>query len=106
MKLEIDALATRKLLAVAGTGLIGLLGLTACGSDDAGAESDDDTSTVEEGAGAEEEAAEDAAADTCEIAPAEEGAGADFAAPLELCAAGAVGTWEVAVTDVELDATD
>ncbi|WP_026932355.1 hypothetical protein [Glycomyces tenuis] len=112
MKLDIDALAARKLLAVAGTGLIGLVGLAACGSDDGGAESDAETSTVENGAGGEDTAAEgeapaeDAAADTCEIAPAEDGAGTDFASPLERCAAGAVGAWDVAVTEVELDATD
>lgn len=94
MKIDIDALA------VAGTGLAGLVGLAACDSDDDGGESDPDTSTVEDGAG------EEAAAETCEVAPAEDGAGTDFAEPLDLCAAGAVGSWDVAVTEVELDATD
>jgi len=100
MNLEFPEISKR-LLAVSGAGLIALAALSACSGEDTG--SDDTSSTSDEaGDGA---AQEEAAAETCEVAPAVEGGGTDFAAPLALCQAGSIEGWDVAVTAVELDAT-
>ncbi|WP_026925564.1 hypothetical protein [Glycomyces arizonensis] len=94
MKLDIDA---RKLLAVAGTGLIGLAALTACGAeDDGGAGADTGTDTAE--------SAEADASGGDEAAATGDGTGAD--APLAAGSTVEVGDWSLTVTETELDATD
>jgi hypothetical protein len=101
MNLEFPEISKR-LLAASGAGLIALAALSACSGEDTGS---DDTSSTSDEAAAGEDAAQDEAAETCEVTPAVEGGGTDFAAPLELCQAGSVEGWDVAVTAVELDAT-
>lgn len=100
MNLEFPEISKR-LLAASGAGLIALAALSACSGGDT---SSDDTSSASDEA-AEGAAQDEAAAESCEVAPAVEGGGADFAAPLELCQAGSIEGWDVAVTAVELDAT-
>ena len=100
MNLEFPEISKR-LLAVSGAGLIALAALSACSGEDTGS---DDTSSASDEA-AEGAAQDEAAAESCEVAPAVEGGGTDFAAPLELCQAGSIEGWDVAVTAVELDAT-
>jgi hypothetical protein len=102
MNLEFPEISKR-LLAASGAGLIALAALSACSGEDTG--SDDASSTSDEAAAGEDAAQDEAAAETCEVAPAVEGGGTDFAAPLALCQAGSVEGWDVAVTAVELDAT-
>jgi hypothetical protein len=93
MHFDIDVLAAKKLLAVAGTGLIGLAALTACDSADDGAETDTGTNA---------ESAESADAD-------EAAAGADGTGPESPLPAGStveVGDWSLTLASAELDATD
>ncbi|THV40787.1 hypothetical protein [Glycomyces buryatensis] len=98
MKQEIEfPVIAKRLLAAAGAGLFGLAALTACdaaASDGSGGSTDSGGDTAEK------------AAETCEVAPAEEGAGTDFEAPLATCQAASIPGWDVAVTAVELDATE
>jgi hypothetical protein len=102
MNLEFPEISKR-LLAASGAGLIALAALSACSGEDTG--SGDTSSTAEEAEAGEGAADEEAAAETCEVAPAVEGGGTDFAAPLEQCQAGSIEGWDIAVTAVELDAT-
>ena len=74
--------------------------MSACSAEDSG--SDDTENAAEAG---DEAPAEEEAVETCEVAPAVEGGGTDFAAPLELCQAASIEGWDIAVTAVELDAT-
>jgi hypothetical protein len=99
------ALAARKLLAVAGIGVVGFTGLAACTA----ADPSDDTDTESTSEAAAEEATEAApVVIECDYVPAEPdpGAGQSIDAPLDMCATGKVDTWDIAVTAVEVDATD
>ncbi|MCC3764361.1 hypothetical protein K3N28_14945 [Glycomyces sp. TRM65418] len=97
----IAALAAKKFLAVAGTGLMGLTGLTACTA----ADSSDDSGTE---TAAEETTEAAPVVIECDYVPAEADpeAGQSIDAPLDMCATGKVDTWDIAVTAVEVDATD
>lgn len=99
MTLEFPEISKR-LLAASGAALIALAALSACSAEDSG--SDDTENAAEAG---DEAPAEEEAVETCEVAPAVEGGGTDFAAPLELCQAASIEGWDIAVTAVELDAT-
>lgn len=101
MTLEFPEISKR-LLAASGAALIALAALSACSAESSGS---DDTENAAEEAGEEAPAEEEAAVETCEVAPAVEGGGTDFAAPLELCQAASIEGWDIAVTAVELDAT-
>lgn len=101
----ITALAAKKFLAVAGIGLMGLTSLTACTAADSSERTDTET------------ASEAIAEDTAETAPvvvecdytpadADPDAGRSIDAPLGMCTAGKVDTWDIAVTAVEADATE
>lgn len=99
------ALTARKLLAVAGIGLVGLTGLTACTA----ADSSDGTDAATTAEAAAEETTEAApVVIQCDYVPAasEPAAGQSIDAPLDMCATGKVDTWDIAVTAVEVDATD
>jgi hypothetical protein len=99
MILELPEIS-RRLLAASGAALIALAALSACSAEDTG--TDDTENAAEAG---DEAAEEETAVEACEVAPAVEGGGTDFAAPLELCQAASIEGWDIAVTAVELDAT-
>jgi hypothetical protein len=101
----ITALAAKKLLAVAGIGLVGSAGLTACTASGP-SEGTDAATTSEVAAEATTEAAP--VLIECDYVPAESdpAAGRSIDAPLDMCATGKVDTWDIAVTAVEVDATD
>ncbi|MDA1362386.1 hypothetical protein O1R50_22365 [Glycomyces luteolus] len=101
----IAALAPKKLLAAAGIGLVGLTSLTAC--TDANPGEDTATETTAE-AGVEETTEAAPVVIECDYVPAESDptAGQSIEAPLDMCATGKVDTWDIAVTAVEVDATD
>lgn len=97
-------LAAKKVLAVAGIGLLGLAGLTACTV----ADSSEHTGTGTASEAAAEETTEPApVAIECDYVPADADpqAGQSLDAPLDMCTAGKVDTWDIAVTAVEVDAT-
>jgi hypothetical protein len=103
--LDTSAMAARKLLAIAVTGLVGLTGLTACTAADSGGDTD-----AENTAEAAVEETTDAAPVVlqCDYVPAasDPSAGQSIDAPLDMCATGKVDTWDIAVTAVEVDATE
>jgi hypothetical protein len=95
------ALAVKKLIAATGITLVGLASLTACTADDAGEPAESAAEATEEATAAAPVVIE------CDYVPAEAAAdaGQSIEAPLAMCAAGRVDTWDVAVTAVEADAT-
>lgn len=95
--------AAKNILAVAGIGLLGLTSLTAC---TAGGSSED-TETASEAA-AEETTEAAPVVIECDYVPADADpdAGKSIDAPLDMCATGQVDTWDIAVTAVEVDATE
>ncbi|MDA1360954.1 hypothetical protein O1R50_15085 [Glycomyces luteolus] len=97
----ITALAAKRLLTVAGIGLVGLTGLTACTAADS-SEHPDAEATAEAKAEAAPVVIE------CDYAPADADpqAGQSIDAPLDMCTPGKVDTWDIAVTAVEVDATE
>lgn len=98
----IAALPAKKFLAVAAIGLVGLTSLTACTAD-----ARENTETASEAA---DEATTEAAPVVieCDYAPADADpeAGRTIEAPLDMCTPGRVDTWDIAVTAVEVDATE
>jgi hypothetical protein len=94
--------AAKKFLSVAGIGLVGLTGLSACTAVGSGEDADGTETSAEEKIEAGPVVVE------CEYAPAaaDPEAGRSIEAPLDLCATGQVDTWDVAVTAVEVDATE
>lgn len=101
----ITAPATKKLLAVAGIGLMGLAGLTACTAADSSERTDTETASE---AAAEETTEAAPVVIECDYEPADADphAGESIDAPLDMCTAGQVDTWDIAVTAVEVDATE
>lgn len=105
-----DALSAKKFLAVAGIGLAGLTSLTGCTLGDSGEQNDTENASESAAEGTDGETAEAApVVIECDYAPAEADAdplaGQNIDAPLDMCAAGEVDTWDIAVTAVEADAT-
>jgi hypothetical protein len=96
---------TKKFLAVAGIGLVGLVSLTACTA--AGSSENTDTESASEAA-AEETTEAAPVVIECDYVPADADpdAGESIEAPLDMCTAGQVDTWDIAITAVEVDATE
>lgn len=105
MDLFIAARDAKKFFAVAGIGLMGLTSLAACTAADSSEHTETETASE---AAAEETTEAAPGVIECDYVPADAGpdAGQSIDAPLDMCAAGRVDTWDIAVTRVETDATE
>ncbi|THV39764.1 hypothetical protein [Glycomyces buryatensis] len=101
----IAALAAKKFLAVAGIGLVGFTSLTACTAADSSEGTDSETASE---APAEETTEAAPVVIECEYEPAvaDPEAGRSVDAPLDMCTPGKVDAWDIAITAVEVDATE
>lgn len=105
--LSANKLRAKKLLAVAAIGLVGLTSLSACTVDFGEPDSDTDAGPASESAA---EASAEAAPVVieCDYVPADAdpAAGQSIDAPVAMCTPGKVDTWDIAVTALEVDATE